>query len=279
MRQILNLSILILLIQLAGCTQKLSQRISNADKLATMNHFTPRIVKGGEFWLATYQRIQNPSEPYVFYIEGDGVVMSSKYTVSENPTPTSSTLLQLAIMDKRPNVVYMARPCQFTPVELNPLCYNNTYWTNKRLAPKVINSMSSAIESIASDNSIDLVGFSGGGGVATLIAARNPHKLQIKSVITVAGLLDHVAFNLKHRTKPMLGSLNPIDYTNHLKSLPQLHLSGGRDTAVPAFIADSYVRKSNSPCVKHEVVPNASHHSRWNQVWPNVLAKLPLTCY
>ena len=279
MRLVLNFILIGTLALLSGCSQPISKRIKSADKLATSNKFTPRIIKGGDFWLASYQRIDNPSKPYVFYVEGDGKVMSNKYTVSENPTPESKTMLELAVMDPRPNVVYLARPCQFTPIELNPLCKNNVYWTDKRLAKEVIDGMADAIFAIATENPVDLIGFSGGGGVISLIAAKNKNKLKINSIITIAGLLDHVAFNYKHRTKPMLGSLNPIDYAEQIKYIPQLHLSGGRDTVVPAFIADSFTRKSNSICVKHEITPNASHHSGWDQVWPNVLSKLPLTCY
>ena len=33
---------------------------------------------------------------------------------SDNPTPVNPMLLKLATMDKRPNIVYIARPCQYT---------------------------------------------------------------------------------------------------------------------------------------------------------------------
>jgi len=80
------------------------------------------LAKGEEFWITTYQKIENKSAPYVFYIEGDGAAFVNKYRVSNNPTPRKQMLLNLAAMVKRPDVVYVARLCQYTPMELNPKC-------------------------------------------------------------------------------------------------------------------------------------------------------------
>ena len=97
-------------------------------------NFKKVLVQGGDFLITTYQKIDNSSQPFVFYIESDGVTYGvNGDKPSLNPTPIRQTFLELAAMDKRPNVVYVARPCQYTPMELNPKC-DSSYWTNKRLS-------------------------------------------------------------------------------------------------------------------------------------------------
>ena len=64
--------------------------------------FEKHLVKGGDFWITTYQKVTNKHLPYVFYIEGDGRAFNGKYRVSNDPTPRRKTFIQLAAMDTRP---------------------------------------------------------------------------------------------------------------------------------------------------------------------------------
>lgn len=269
---------LLVLIMLSSCgtTQdnKL-MRVVKSDSLAQEHGFTRKLVKGGDFWITTYQKLQNKNMPYVFYIEGDGHAFEGRYAVSNDPTPTNPILLKLATLDKRDNVVYIARPCQYTPMDINHKC-NASYWTNKRMSDEVISSINEVIETInPTDAPFSLVGYSGGGGIAVLVAARNN---MVKDIITIAGNLDHIAFNQHHNTPPMVGSLNPIDEASAIKNIPQLHLSGMHDKVVPVFIADAYVRKSGSECV-HQHIFDATHSKKWERIWPYVLSTMPVSCY
>jgi dienelactone hydrolase len=217
--------------------------------------FNKILVKGGDFWITTYQHITDRDRPYVFYLEGDGNISNH----STNPTPRQKMLTSLVALDQRPNVIYVARPCQFTEI----ITALNEVITN------IHNSSSSK------SGKFSLVGYSGGGGIAVLIAARNP---QVKDIITIAGNLDHIAFNQYNHSMPMRDSLNPIDYARDIRNIPQLHLSGEKDVKVPTFIGGRYRQISLSPCVKHQIIPSASHSTGWDQVWPEILAR-PLTCY
>lgn len=259
---------------LTACETSLITRAKRAELVAINNRFSHKLVKTHNFWLTTYQHITNKHLPYVVYIEGDGLAFKGRYQISEDPTPTKPMMLALATIDPRPNVVYIARPCQYTPKDMNPSC-NQSYWTDKRMSEEVVASINEAIGIITQDHPVSLVGFSGGGGVAVLVAARNNH---VKDIITIAGNLDHVSFNKHHNTKPMLGSLNPIDYASRIRSIPQLHVSGGKDKIVPPFIADGFVSTSRSPCVHQEIIPNAEHYANWDKYW-NYILNLPLTCY
>lgn len=245
-------------------------RIHSADKLASKNDFVKDTVKGGDFLLTIYKKISDPTESYVIYIEGDGYISNGRYWISDNPTPRSPMLLELATMDRRPNVVYIARPCQYTPMSNNPKC-DYPYWLDKRMSEEVIKSVNDAIIQITNGNSVDLVGFSGGGGVATLVAVEND---QINSILTIAANLDHVAFNKYNQSRPMIGSLNPIDYAEVINDIPQLHVSGAEDARVPPFIADNFVKASkNDKCVKNLIIPKVTHSKGWNNVWRDILAK------
>ena len=259
---------------LSSCSSNLAVRVIDADFVAKSNNFTKRLVKGGDFWITTYQRVNNKNLPYVFYIEGDGHAFNSRYNISDNPTPNRPMLLKLATLDDRPNVIYISRPCQYTDISYNPKC-NQSYWTDKRMSNEVVLSINEVIETLNNDNKFSLIGFSGGGGLAVLIAARNAH---VKDIITLSGNLDHVSFNKHHNAKPMLGSLNPIDYAAKVSQIPQLHISGGEDKTVPPFIADKYVSASHSICVHQAIFDTAKHQKGWEDIWKYILT-MPLTCY
>ncbi len=260
---------------LSAChTTNVITRNIDSDFVGNSNGFTKKLVKGGNFWITTYQRISNKHLPYVFYIEGDGLAFMGRYSISDNPTPVRPMLLKLAALDNRPNVVYIARPCQFTPMNLNPNC-NQSYWTNLRMSDEVVTSLDKVINVTNNELPFSLVGYSGGGGIAVLIAARN--KL-VKDIITISGNLDHIGFNKYHNTTPMLGSLNPIDYATKIRNIPQLHISGGKDTTVPPFIADKFVQASGSTCVHQHIFDVAQHTKGWEATWDYIL-NMPLTCY
>lgn len=278
MKFLFNILSLVICLLLAGCQSSLvsiNGRYKNADYIAIANGFTRKLVKGDTFWLTTYQRITNKNLPYVFYIEGDGLFYIAKYQLSSDPTPVHPIMLKLAAMDHRPNVVYIARPCQYTQMNLNPKC-NPSYWTDRRMSEEVVESINEVIETINSNGKpFSLVGYSGGGGIAVLIAAKNK---KVQNIVTLAGNLDHVNFNKYHNARPMLGSLNPIDYASHVRNIPQLHVTGGKDTIVPPFIADKFVEACHSPCVHQEIFTTVDHKKGWEKVWPYVL-EMPLVCY
>lgn len=259
---------------ISACAPALTARVKNAENIGKNNGFTQKLVKGGDFWLTTFQRITDQNKPFVFYLEGDGDAFLKYGGLTENPTPQYQFVLKLASLDNRPNIVYIARPCQYTPMDINPKC-SPAYWSDRRMSEEVVASVNDVIETLAKGQGVSLVGYSGGGGIAVLVAARNKH---VRDVVTLAGNLDHISFNRHHKKRPMIGSLNPIDYATGINNVPQLHLSGGEDTIVPPFIADKYVKASNSTCVHQEIYARASHQSGWERVWKEILT-IPVICY
>lgn len=121
-------------------------RNKEPDFISHTHNFSKQMANGGDFILTTYRRITNNDLPYVFYIEGDGLAFTRQNTISDNPTPMHPMLLKLAALDDRPNIVYIARPCQYTPMHLNPTC-NPSYWTDRRMSDAVVSSINEVIES------------------------------------------------------------------------------------------------------------------------------------
>lgn len=265
-------TLILLLLSACSTTSTIEERISTAEQTASLNNFEKRLVPAGDFVLTTYQRISDNHTPYAFYIEGDGSITSYQM-ISSNPTPSKIMLLKLAMLDTRPNVIYIARPCQYTPMELNPNC-NKEYWTNKRLSEEVIESINIAINKISNNQPCHLVGFSGGGGAAVLVAARNNN---VKDIITIAGNLDINKFSDHHKIYALNQSLNPIDYARKINNIPQLHISGSNDRIVPSNIAEVYVKQSDSTCVHSKIFHGITHTIGWDKIWQNVLA-IKLTC-
>ncbi len=268
------LNVIIAIILLTSCSATNSNNDSPAFN--KMKGFDKILVQGEDFWITTYQKITDNTKPYIFYIEGDGRPFIGKRRISSNPTPTSKMFRNLVEIDARPNVIYVARPCQYTSVDMNPKCRDFSYWTNKRMSEDSVIAINEVINKINPKGKFfSIIGYSGGGAIAVLIAARNPNT---KNIITIAGNLDHKAFTKYHGVINMDESLNPIDYAHIVRNIPQLHLSGGKDKKVPSFIAERYIKTANSNCVHHKIFPTFTHYDGWTNIWKEIYP-MNIECY
>ena len=250
-----------------------------ADRLARAAGFEKKEVKTTSFLLTSFYRIEAPGAPVTVYIEGDGLAWLSKTRLSTDPTPRHPVALELARKDSEtPNVVYLARPCQYTLHSQDPLCADASYWSNKRFSETVISSMNEAVDYFKSQSNakeLHFIGYSGGAAVAALIAARRE---DVKSLRTVAGNLDPEAVNRTHKVSPLSGSLNPMDAAQKLKGLPQRHFIGSADETIPEFIARGFAAKTGGrACANVTSVDGASHQNGWTGRWPELLA-IPVEC-
>ena len=262
--------LILLCFSLNACRKTPAQITEITDQLALENGFKKNLVNADHFTLATYQKITNKDSRYIFYIEGDGLAFT-RYGVSPNPTPTTNHILKLALMDHHDNVVYIARPCQHIDLKLVEPCSNKKYWSTDRFSQESKDIIYAAIKNILGINKkkFDLVGFSGGGAIASLITAQ--HRDEVNYLITIAANLDIVAFNDYHRVLQMPNSLNPIDFTHNIRNTRQLHLCGKKDDRVPCFIAESFVEKLNTENAEYVIIDEASHNHGWGEIWENVL--------
>jgi len=264
----------------AGCAanSQVVERRVRAERLAEMVGFQELLVDAAPFKLTAYARLSQPGKPINIYIEGDGYAWVTRNRISHDPTPRQPVALQLASEDPAPNVVYLARPCQFTPQEMNSAC-EETYWTGMRFSEEVIGAMNQAVDKFmkeAQSTEVHLIGYSGGATVAVLVAAR---RKDVKSIRTVAGNLDPAGLNEYHEVSPQdPRSLDPLEVAVKLRDIPQYHFLGMGDQVVPALVTENFVRKTApNACVHAVKVKGIDHKKGWVNAWPGLLA-LPLDC-
>lgn len=201
------------------------------------------------------------------YIEGDGLAWVGSSSVSTDPTPLNPLALKLALKDAGP-AAYLARPCQYVLRE-DPVGCESKFWTSHRFAEEVVAASDAAVEVLKQRfhaQHLRLVGFSGGGAVAALVAAR---RQDVTELITIAGNLDHRAWTDGHHLSPLAGSLNPADFSASLARLPQTHFIGGKDQTVGEAVARAYARRF-PPAQRPRLVvmPDFDHHCCWVEAWP-----------
>lgn len=264
--------ILICLVLSACATSSPEVRRQQADKLATTQHWQRLSISTQTFELAAYI----PSSPSVsntltIYIEGDGLAWLSKYRRSPDPTPKNPLALKLALRHPVGNAAYLARPCQYMKKTQTRNC-SKKYWSSHRFAPEVITASNEAITALKKRlhaKELILVGYSGGGAVAALVAARRD---DVKQLITVAGNLDHREWTNFHKISPLEGSLNPADYKSKLATITQIHFVGENDQVIPPQLIHSFASKMTSPMsVKVVVVPGQTHNCCWDKIWPELI--------
>lgn len=273
------LGLLFTLIFLSSCQTSLKHRFKTAENLAKLHSMDLRRIETNQFLLTYYERIHAfDRTTAIIYIEGDGRSWSTRHTPSSNPTPVNPIALKLATQDKRANVIYLARPCQYNKSrQLDGKC-SQKYWTSHRFAPEIIEAMNTALSEIKLRYNItnfELIGFSGGGAIAALLAAQRNDVLNIR---TVAGNLDHVVLHNIHNVSQLYGSMNAADIANNISHIPQHHFIGEKDKIVGITVYQSFNRLSgNTKCIRSTLVPNATHTNGWSEIWSELLES-PLNC-
>ena len=231
-------------------------------------------VAVGNFTLTTYSRIRDSNAPVTIYIEGDIQGWWPPVDPGANPMPDDGLGLRLANIDPSPNVVYIARPCQFTSGE--PAC-DSEAWSHGRYAAQIVESMNRAVDHFAvpfTHPHINLVGYSGGAAIAAIIASR---RKDIDSLRSIAGNLDPGGANRIHGVNDNVDFVDPMLIAKRLALIPQEHFVGEKDTIVPPFLAANFIAtEGQSYCVKLTPIPGATHTTGWEQVWREHAASIPV---
>ncbi len=225
------------------------------------------------FVLTAALRDEDPTHPLHIYIEGDGHAWQSRDRPSPDPTPRRPISLLLAARDPAPAVLYLARPCQWRPETRKGGC-SEELWTSHRYSGAVVDGYVAIIEQLVQTRAnphVALIGHSGGGALAALLAAR---LADVEWLLTVAANLDTALWTAHHRVDPLTASQNPADVAERLRALPQLHLVGAEDPIVPEIVARSWVARGGIDARSIEVVAGADHHCCWSKEWSRVLAEI-----
>jgi len=263
---------LIFLTQLiSGCmtVPNVDKRLGTAEQLASQHAWHKHVIETSSFDLMSVVP-NNPIKSSVLtvYIEGDGFAWISSRKPSRNPTPINPVGLKLALSHSGSNVAYLARPCQYL---MDKLC-EAKYWTSYRFSAEVLDASNEAVDKLKQQFSatrLTLVGYSGGGAVATILATQRD---DVVKLITVAGNLNHKAWTDYHHISPLIGSLNPADYREQLAKIEQVHFVGENDTVIPPSLAYDFV--TNLPTASNGeviVAPNQAHACCWESTWTSLL--------
>lgn len=270
------------LLALAGCSAVPSgtERGEAARQLAVSAGLQPFTPVTALLPLRGYARLQEDHAALAVYIEGDGHAWINRYTPSDDPTPVNPVALKLAALDDSANVVYLGRPGQYlhtTPAGK----VDARYWLSARFAPEVVDTYTLVIRQLVSSiaaTSVDIIGYSGGGAIAALVAARLRREAPALPLTlrTVAGNLDTAAWVHLLRITPLDSSLNPVDEAAVLRTVPQLHLTGLHDRQVPPAVFSSYADALGSRRCLREIRVDASHAGPWEEAWRAALKVTPL---
>jgi hypothetical protein len=252
---------------LQGCALSPTERV---NKLADTLGFERKIVQASEFRHVVYFANQGSAGKTLHvYLEGDGLPWVSRQKISADPTTRSSVMLPLMGIDTNP-AVYVGRPC-YQGLSNDPGC-NAALWTFSRYSQQVVDSMTEVIRQIVSRHgytSVKLMGHSGGGTLALLIAQNLP---ETTAIVTLAGNLDIDAWTDHHHYTPLYGSLNPVEDAVLNPAIYQLHLQAVEDQQVPPKLAKKWlVQQTNAEVYLY---PKFNHRCCWKDVWQKVLTRV-----
>ena len=205
------------------------------------------------------------------YIEGDGHAWATRTQPSTDPTPAMSLTARLAVEDTRP-AAYLARPCQFIS---GPNCTQEV-WTSGRFDASVISAMGAGLDTLKQRYGVErfeLVGYSGGGAVALVLAAT---RSDVEQVQTLAGNLDPLYWAQMLNLSPLKKPVTPLHYRDALRHIAQRHFIGQDDEVVPPAVTQAYAAQLLGDCLQI-VSAKATHSVGLEQLW-SAYSNGPIAC-
>lgn len=266
-----------------GCAERTPFAPPGAAALAAAAEagWARSVISANGFRLLSLRSAQDSRDGVLsVYIEGDGDGWVSRNLVARDPTPRHSVALGLALRDPGP-AAYLARPCQYAAFDAAPdgppgAPCEPGLWSTARYGEATLEALDEALDRLRAETGaagFALVGYSGGGALATLLAAR---RSDVVRLVTVAAVLDHAAWTAHHEVSPLADSFNPAEAAPRLGSLIQLHLFGEEDDIVPPRLAQGYrARLPAGTPARFVVLPGADHDCCWEAAWPAILAGVP----
>ena len=256
---------------LACCSGARGFHLDEATAIAGSGGLSLHRLHAGDLDIVSFERLNPASATLTVYIEGDGRAWTNPWQPSTDPTPTDPIGLRLAVADRVSPLIYLARPCQF---EISPAC-DNRLWTSARYSPEVVDAYQHLLDDAlrrTGSKRLGLIGYSGGGALAALLAER---RRDVAWLVTVAADLDLSEWARLNDLAPLSGSLDPADSAAVISGLPQVHLTGADDRTVPAAVTEAFVHRLTSVNRARVVVEAGFDHACcWAAAWPQLLGQL-----
>jgi pimeloyl-ACP methyl ester carboxylesterase len=231
--------------------------------------FSLNSMRSGVFDLLVLERRTGHSDTLTIYIEGDGAAWITAYHPPRDPTPLKPTALALAALDPTDAVAYLGRPCQYLDQTALENC-SSLWWTTQRFAPEVLTAYEYALDTLkmhSGTQTIRLVGYSGGGVLAALLALR---RQDVSSLITVASPLALGEWARMKGISPLSASLDPVLEPGKLP--PATYWIGSDDEVVPIPVIEKFVRSKGGQL---RPVQGYDHDCCWTRDWPRLLKESP----
>jgi len=256
---------LVATLTLAGCLTAPNHYMRDeiAKRLATPAWMVGRDIPTGTMTLKVYERIHDNGGSANLYIEGDGEAPGASLKSQDltfDPTPRNPVALHLATKDNAENVIYLARPCQYTGVRDGRQTCPREYWGEGRYGPEIMQAYNTALDEIKRRYNISgfhITGYGGGAAIATRLAGQREDVLSLRSVA---------------------GKLDEGGHSAGLADMPQTHFIGGQDNVVrPAVLHDYLKSLGPTRCARYSFIQEASHERSWVDKWPALLQE-PVSC-
>lgn len=255
---------------LGGCTQPVQLQGSRLKTEAWVmaRSWSPVELVAQPFNLLGLLRQTATSQTLTLYIEGDGAPWPSVYRPPQDPTPIRPLAMQLAERDPAVAVAYLGRPCQYLSSSELRQC-SPLYWSERRFSAEVLQAMDRAVSELkqqAGAERLRLIGYSGGGVLATLLAQQRD---DVELLVTLAAPLALNEWTRRLQLSPLHGSLDPLDGPR-IRAQAR-HFSGAEDQVVPTAVAAYFVVRHGG---RLEQLPGFDHACCWLQHWPALLTGL-----
>ena len=234
------------------------------DRFALAQGLERSLVRGAGFTHVVYTASSGEGSVWHIYIEGDGQPWQSRTSVAYDPTTEVPLMIRLMQQDAAPRS-YLGRPCYQGMVD-EAAC-RPWVWTHGRYSELVVASMQSALNKLIERHAISelaLIGHSGGGALAMLLAERIPQTIR---VVTLAGNLDIKAWTRKQGYSELTGSLNPAERPALPDVIEQFHFRGAEDRNLPSTLA---VDSTIQPVIS---IDDVGHTSGWEGVYCQILTR------
>ncbi len=259
-----------LMASLAACALPApQQRVETAYRIAAEQGWRAEKLRAGRFDFQVFLPLQSV-ESLVVYVEGDGLAWLDVTTPSADPTPVNPLALRLAARHPGRNAAYLGRPCQYDPENVARTC-RQADWTGGRFSAEIVDAANRALDDMKARlgaRQITLVGYSGGGALAALMAAR---RSDVEQLVTVAAVLDHRGWTEKLGLTPLSASLNPVDDWERLRALRQVHWLGQEDKVTGRLAVQGYVsRVQAGEPISVRTINGFSHACCWVEAWPKL---------
>ncbi|MBL8672631.1 MAG: hypothetical protein JNK11_18380 [Alphaproteobacteria bacterium] len=257
---------------------------AQADRIAARGKLQPWDVATPTFPLKGYRRAARAGSGAALrvYIESDGQNFV-RGRLSGDPTPALPISLQLAAADDWAGpVIFLARPCQYGLRGAPGFPCEPRVWDQRRYGRDAVAAANAAVDQAKAWSgapSVELIGYSGGGVIAALVAAGRP---DVARLVTIASPLDSTAWTRDTNVDSIDDSINPADIAAQLIAVPQAHAHGASDRVVRPTVAASYrnalVRASSDGKGPWTFLlePGADHDCCWLERWPDLRRRLGL---